>query len=97
MVFYLCQNQTITSVQCCYSSHRSGSDAEVYHEPHDMCITNAHEDLDKIPYATFGIGYDAHLVKSPDSQLTAECPGFTPERDHGEYEDDGDWGDFAEI
>lgn len=44
----------------------------VYHEPHDMCITNAHEDLDKIPYATFGIGYDAHLVKSLDSQLNAD-------------------------
>ena len=35
---------------------------EVYYELHDMCLCGAHADLGRIPFATFGIGYEGRVV-----------------------------------
>ena len=35
---------------------------EVYYELHDMCLCGAHADLGRIPFATFGIGYETHNI-----------------------------------
>ena len=39
----------------------TGEPSQVYYELHDMCLMNAHEDLGKIPYLTYGIGYEADI------------------------------------
>ena len=35
---------------------------QVYYELHDLCLCGAHEDLGKIPYLTFGIGYEGRQI-----------------------------------
>ena len=35
---------------------------EVYHELHNMCTGGDHANLGKIPFATFGIGYETHNI-----------------------------------
>ena len=35
---------------------------QVYYELHDLCLCGAHEDLGKIPYLTFGIGYEGRVI-----------------------------------
>ena len=35
---------------------------EVYYELHDMCLCGAHADLGRIPFATFGIGYEGRVI-----------------------------------
>ena len=35
---------------------------EVYYKLHDMCLCGAHADLGRIPFATFGIGYEGRVV-----------------------------------
>ncbi|HJJ99018.1 MAG TPA: hypothetical protein O0X23_02250 [Methanocorpusculum sp.] len=39
-----------------------------YYELHDMCLCEESEDLGKIPFATFGIGYSARVIDSQNDK-----------------------------